>query len=197
MLFFPPRSLKGNVIALKKKKKRSEIDLLCTSRRPLVASFLRSLAPVEKKIAKSNTAELAPAESVTTRPRPLVLIAEDNPVNQGVMQAMLERLMVDSDIASDGQEVVDKFLKGNYYLILMDMNMPLMNGMEASMAIRAAEEKASQATGEVKHVPIVATTASVTAQDRDGCLQAGMDDFLSKPIRFLVLQEMLKRYDCL
>ena len=152
---------------------------------------------MEKKIAKSNTAELAPAESVTTRPRPLVLIAEDNPVNQGVMQAMLERLMVDSDIASDGQEVVDKFLKGNYYLILMDMNMPLMNGMEASMAIRAAEEKASQATGEVKHVPIVATTASVTAQDRDGCLQAGMDDFLSKPIRFLVLQEMLKRYDCL
>ena len=146
---------------------------------------------------KASPTEQAPTESVTTRPRPLVLIAEDNPVNQGVMQAMLERLLVDSDVASDGQEVVDKFLKGNYNLVLMDMNMPLMSGIEASLAIRAAEQEAAQATGQVKHVPIIATTASVTAQDRDGCLQAGMDDFLSKPIRFLVLQDMLRRYDCL
>jgi two-component system sensor histidine kinase/response regulator len=129
--------------------------------------------------------------------RPLVLIAEDNSVNQEVMKAMLNQLSVDCEIVSNGLEVLDGIQKRDYKLVLMDMNMPAMNGVEASLAIREIERQREILSGHHHHVPIVATTANVTEEDRAKCIQGGMDDFLSKPIRFVILQEILQRYGCI
>jgi len=119
-----------------------------------------------------------------------ILVAEDNGLNQIVLTKLLGTLGLSCDLASDGIEAVEMFKAGNYEVVLMDMVMPRMGGVEASLAIRAAEI----ALGRPNRVCIIATTANVTNQDHTLCVQAGMDDFLAKPIRLEVLQGMLHKY---
>jgi len=115
-----------------------------------------------------------------------VLIAEDNPVNQRVAVRMVEKLGLRADVASNGQEAVQLFEMRPYNLILMDCQMPDMDGYEASREIRRLESTGC-------HSLIVAMTADAMAGARERCLEAGMDDYISKPVRFEDLSTILNQ----
>jgi PAS domain S-box-containing protein len=136
--------------------------------------------------AESEEAVLdAPEPSVTAGMR--ILLAEDNPFNQKVAQALLSRLGCLVDVAATGHEAVRLAQGMPYDLILMDCQMPEMDGYKATGAIR-------QAGGWIGATPIIAMTAHAMPGDRDRCLAAGMDDYLSKPVRAEAVREMLKRW---
>ncbi len=105
----------------------------------------------------------------------LVLVVEDDPDNSKLAGKMLNALGYRAEFASNGQEAVQAYGLGQFHAILMDMQMPVMNGLDATKKIREIEEDSG------RHVPIIALTANVMPGDRDRCLAAGMDDFLSKP----------------
>jgi len=113
-----------------------------------------------------------------------ILLVEDNPVNQTVATRMLEKIGHAVTVVNNGEEAVEAFDGGHFDLILMDLQMPVMGGLEATQAIRAREARRSWAIqGDWHPIPIVAMTAHAMAGDRERCLEAGMDDYVSKPIR--------------
>ena len=114
-----------------------------------------------------------------------VLLVEDNPVNQRVSSRILEKLGHYVTIAGDGEEAVQKFKEDVFNLIIMDVQMPRMDGFEATAAIRSLEK------GGKRRTPIIAMTAHAMTGYRERCLQAGMDDYLSKPIKIADLQEKI------
>ncbi|MCJ7578669.1 MAG: response regulator, partial [candidate division Zixibacteria bacterium] len=109
------------------------------------------------------------------RRRAHILLAEDNPMNQKLVVILLKKAGYSVDAVEDGRMVIEVVKRKVYDLILMDVQMPEMNGFEATQAIRARE-------GEAKHTPIIAMTAHAMKGDRERCLQAGMDDYIAKPI---------------
>jgi len=117
-----------------------------------------------------------------------VLLAEDSPLNQDVGKAMLETLGCAVDVAANGAEALRMAAMTRYDLVFMDCQMPLMDGCEATVKIREDEN------GKGPRVPIIALTAHMMESDREKCLSAGMDDFLSKPFRLKELAEMLSRW---
>jgi len=117
-----------------------------------------------------------------------VLLAEDNPVNQEVAKAMLAKLGLAVDIANNGEEALALIEQQTYDVVLMDCQMPVMDGYQATAAIR--ERQASNS----KRLPIVALTANAMEGDRDQCLAAGMDDYLAKPYSRTQLQQVLSRW---
>ncbi|HUA62068.1 MAG TPA: response regulator [Verrucomicrobiae bacterium] len=116
-----------------------------------------------------------------------VLVAEDNAVNQKVALRMLERLGIRADVAANGREAVEMQKLVHYDLILMDCQMPEMTGYEASGAIRLLE-------GAERQTVIVAMTAEALEGCRERCLEAGMDDFITKPVKMDILVESIKRW---
>jgi signal transduction histidine kinase/CheY-like chemotaxis protein/HPt (histidine-containing phosphotransfer) domain-containing protein len=116
-----------------------------------------------------------------------VLVADDNLVNQQVAQRMLERFGFHVDVAGNGDMAVAMCRNRRYDLILMDCQMPVLDGYEATVRIRAEEAG-------VRRVPVIALTANAMQGEREKCLAAGMDDFLSKPIRPQTLHETLQRW---
>jgi signal transduction histidine kinase/PleD family two-component response regulator len=118
-----------------------------------------------------------------------ILLAEDNIVNQKVAQTMLSRLGCKVDTVETGVQAVEAFAKKAYAVILMDNQMPEMDGMEASRRIRL--EEAKQSYGARPRVRIIAMTANAMQGDRENCLAAGMDDYLAKPIRSADLKNAL------
>ena len=115
-----------------------------------------------------------------------VLIAEDNLINQKVVLRMLERLGFRADLAADGAAAVAAAERTSYDLILMDMQMPRLDGLEATREIRRRPLAVQPY--------IVALTASATEDDRKRCLDAGMDDHVAKPVHLLALRNTLERY---
>ncbi|HUW91651.1 MAG TPA: response regulator [Bacteroidales bacterium] len=105
-----------------------------------------------------------------------ILLVEDNPINQRITQLMLEPLVRRIEIARNGKEALDMFGTSRYDLILMDIRMPVMNGLVSAEKIRALE------TSTQSHTPIIAITANAMLGDREQCLAVGMDDYISKPI---------------
>jgi signal transduction histidine kinase/CheY-like chemotaxis protein len=122
------------------------------------------------------------------QPHPLrILLAEDNAVNQKLMLHLLEKSGYSVTVAADGVLALEACKRQSFDLVLMDIQMPRMGGFEATKAIRQFEE----ATG--RHIPIIALTAHAMKGDRDRCLEAGMDDYLSKPIQKAALFETILR----
>lgn len=153
---------------------------------------LRPLRRTRFLEAVSQAVGLAAVEPVEVHDLPLeqrckrgkVLVVEDNLVNQRVAQGMLERLSVAVTLASNGVEALSAIRREDFDLIFMDCQMPEMDGITATQAIRASETPA-------RRIPIVALTANAHDGDRDVCLAAGMDDYLPKPIRREALAEKL------
>ena len=120
--------------------------------------------------------------------RPLnVLLAEDNTVNQQLAIGLLTRRGHEVVVASDGSQAIEAWKSGNFDVVLMDVQMPVMGGFNATAAIREQE----RVTG--RHVPIVALTARAMSGDREACLAAGMDDYVAKPLKPVMLFEMIER----
>ena len=117
-----------------------------------------------------------------------VLAAEDNTVNKMVIVRLLRKIAYEVDVVDNGVQAVEAVARGHYDAILMDCRMPVMDGFEATKAIRAAEP------GTGRHVPIIALTASAMESDREQCLAAGMDAVLTKPVKQRELVEMLERW---
>ena len=118
-----------------------------------------------------------------------VLLVEDNKANQMFMSVVLNKLQFDFEIANNGAEALEMFEKNSYDLILMDENMPIMNGIEATKRILALEAKTR-----LKHTPIIALTANALKGDRERFLEAGMDEYLTKPIDKNKLQETVEYF---
>jgi two-component system sensor histidine kinase/response regulator len=112
-----------------------------------------------------------------------------NHVNQKVAQAMLRKMGLRADVVADGQEAVNALKSISYDLVLMDCQMPEMDGFEATRLIRQHESKVLN-----PRIPIIAMTAATMQGDREKCIQAGMSDFIAKPVQKRELAEMLARW---
>ncbi len=113
--------------------------------------------------------------SENQRDKVRILLAEDNLINQKLIIIMLAKSGYKVDVVENGQQAVDAVLKGDYHLVLMDVQMPELNGLEATQLIRQQEQPG-------KHIPIIAMTAHAMKGDQERCLSAGMDGYLSKPL---------------
>lgn len=165
-----------------------------------------------KNVGSTNLATLVTRHSlaeVASSKRGRLLVAEDNPVNQKVAIKMLEKLGYKVDVVSNGKEAVEAVRRQPYTVVLMDCQMPEMDGLEATRTIRTWEQdgRASRSASEQDihstdgqssagggHTPIIAMTANAMEEDRQRCLDAGMDDFVSKPISSLVLAKVLAHW---
>ena len=163
----------------KTKEDAAQLGAVTTLYKPVRPSQLhRTLleclgAPAEPAPARTPPAD-EPAMAVVHPLR--ILLVEDNLVNQKVALRILERLGYQPDVAADGRQAVDAVRSHRYDVVLMDVHMPLMDGIDATRQIRAMGEPAGR-----PH--IIAMTAAAMPFDRERCLQAGMDDFLAKPFR--------------
>jgi len=123
-----------------------------------------------------------------------VLLVEDNPVNQELGERLLKQRGFKVTLANNGAEAVEYFEKAHFDLIFMDMQMPVMDGVEATESIRSREMRRSWVVSqEFKPVYIIAMTANAMDGDRERCLQAGMNDYIAKPIQMLALTEAIER----
>lgn len=129
----------------------------------------------------------APREGQTLR----VLVAEDNKVNQQVACGMLRKLDVEAEVANDGVEAVERFSGGGYHLVLMDLDMPRKDGFDATREIRALEAE----NPDRPQARIVALTANLEGETRQRCMEAGMDDYLGKPVRLEQLREVIRQFE--
>jgi signal transduction histidine kinase len=121
-----------------------------------------------------------------------VLAAEDNPANQLVLKSVMQAFGVNLTMVADGRKAVDAWRGGDFDIILMDIQMPVMDGVEATRAIRAAELEAATAGEPLRRIPIVALSANAMAHQVKIYLEAGMDDHLAKPIELSKLQGLLR-----
>jgi CheY-like chemotaxis protein len=151
---------------------------------------------LERTTASVQLASLAAATSQSSpEPPPAparnrktsILLAEDNPVNQKITQKLLEKCGFEVEVAANGREAVEAIQKRRFDLILMDCQMPVMDGYEATQVIRKIE-------GGGRRTPIVAITAHAMVGDREKCLEAGMDDYLSKPVNLAKLQQTVNQW---
>ena len=140
-----------------------------------------------------------------------ILVADDHAINQQLVVLLLNRLGFSSDVVANGQEAIQALATGSYDLVLMDCQMPIMDGFEATRRIREAERtKTEQMEGETSEgesaasphshpliphrIPIIALTANAMPGDRETCIQAGMDDYLTKPIKLEELTAVLEKW---
>ncbi|GHA31358.1 hypothetical protein GCM10007086_00550 [Photobacterium aphoticum] len=151
---------------------------------PSIYSAKTPVASNDKKVTSGlHCAESAKASSV-------ILVVEDTVVNQKVARLMLEKLGAEVHVAENGQVALNMMQEHDFDLIFMDCQMPVLDGFAATQAIRERESDG-------EHIPIIALTANVVKEEKEKCLAAGMDDFVSKPVSKQILAEMLKKHCCL
>ncbi len=199
--------MSGTELSAEMKKLRRKVPLLLLSsvqpdvagqaRRRFAAMLSKPIKPSQLHDAMQNVfARAAPVEPAETHAEldqemgsrhPLrILVAEDNAINQRVMQAILERLGYQADLASNGLEAVNGVTRQQYDVVLMDVSMPEMDGLQATKEIVKRPGARPR---------IIAMTAYATAEDRRKCLDAGMDDYMSKPVTAEKLTKALERSD--
>lgn len=151
--------------------------------------------PEEKVVSNSAPASTQSESIVEPSSRDFrVLVAEDYEINQVVVREFLRRFGLECEIVGDGLLAVDRAKSGDFDMILMDCQMPLMDGLQASRIIRDEESSEHGLSRSGKRIPIIALTANAVAGDREECLEAGMDDYLTKPITCQALTNMLLRW---
>ncbi|MFT5043534.1 MAG: CheY-like chemotaxis protein, partial [Porticoccaceae bacterium] len=170
--FFPHKNPRIASL-ITKPVKRSELGLILES---AISGIVKDQTVQDKLI----TARLKTYSELN------VLVVEDNAINQEVAIGMLEKIGFNADVSSNGQEGYDAMANSEFDLILMDCQMPVLDGYEATKAIRKREIE----NGEVR-IPIIALTANAMIGDSEKCLAAGMDDYMSKPFEEHVLEEKI------
>lgn len=155
---------------------------------PMLASAVP--AKPAPNLTEQTLSQFVPSENTVVMPSQFrILVVDDNAVNRKLAKSLLNKLGYNEiDMAENGQLAVESYGEHTYHLILMDCQMPIMDGFIATRLIRSAEQKTQV------HTPIVAMTANAIHGDRERCIEAGMDDYLAKPIGPKALQEMLKRW---
>lgn len=153
----------------------------------------RSNGDLETPETADSHSGLSPEEKEAEQVKPnftgVILVVEDDPVLRKLTLLQLQKLGYIAKVVSSGREAVDAVLNnGPYDLVLMDFQMPHMDGFQATRAIREGEQNLG------RHVPIIAITAHAMQGDREQCLSAGMDDYLSKPVKLCQLQQMISRW---
>jgi CheY-like chemotaxis protein len=150
--------------------------------------FTANFKPSTKALrAERKTADAA-SDGNRSRVRLRVLLAEDNAVNQRLISRLLEKRGHEVDVVGNGVEALKALARRSYDLVLMDMQMPELDGLETTTRIRMRE------TNGDKHQIVVALTANAMSEDQERCRAAGMDGYLTKPIQFDKLDEVLEKY---
>ena len=167
---------------------RAGVSLLL--RKPLrstaLASGLKGILRLQDPMATLQFPNIDGLSAQRKNLRGRVLVAEDNLVNQKVARGLLTRMNYDVEVVGDGLAALHAVLANSYDVVLMDANMPVMDGLAATREIRKAMGG--------RKLPIIALTASALASDRDRCFDAGMDDYLSKPVQVAELRRVLDRW---
>jgi two-component system sensor histidine kinase/response regulator len=182
-----PRRFGGTGLGLSISKRLVELmgGRIGMEERPEGGSLFWFEVPVSPACAASPSPEAAARDKPRFSGR--ILLAEDNRVNVEVTTLILESVGFAVDVAADGNKAIAALAQGRYDLVLMDMEMPWLDGVAATRAIRAAEQGRA-------HLPIVAMTANAMKEDRRRCLEAGMDDYVSKPFTPTALIENVARW---
>jgi CheY-like chemotaxis protein len=168
------------------------LDTLAIVRAALIGGTSVNRMITRHSLTEFRTSEKHHAPAVATRLGAHVLVVEDNAINRKLAVRLLEKFGCQADVACDGKQAVEMW-SGNYYdVILMDCQMPEMDGYEAATEIRRLEEAAPDRAG--RRTPILALTASAMESDMNRCLKAGMDDFLSKPVQVESLRLAISRW---
>ena len=154
----------------------------------LCEAIAKLLGAHEQNAAHSLITRYSLGKGRTTANALRILVAEDNPVNQKLAARLLEKRGHSAKVVSNGREALEALQQESYDLVLMDVQMPVMDGFEAAAELRNLEKKTRL------HVPVVALTAHAMKGDRERCLAAGMDGYLSKPIRAKDLDEVLEKF---
>ncbi len=157
-------------------------------RQSVLYNTLLAAAGTKPENARKSSDDAAPVAETTLGRQWRILVAEDSPINQKVARHHLQRLGQRADYAANGIEAVEALRKQPYDVVLMDCQMPEMDGYEATAEIRKFE-------GAKRHAWIVAMTAHAMAGDREKCLAAGMDDYVAKPISVPALRDALERFE--
>ncbi len=196
-------SLEPHFIIIKRGRRRQarveDIDIVTLDGDVMYRqSLIRALAiaagriePDEEEPSFADTVIKSKPESLSReealKQGKLILVAEDNEINQKVIRQQLTLLGYAADIANDGREALGRWQNCNYGLLLTDLHMPEIDGFELTKNIRELES-------DDQHIPIIALTANALKGEREHCLSAGMDDYLSKPVQLEDLQAALERY---
>jgi signal transduction histidine kinase/CheY-like chemotaxis protein/HPt (histidine-containing phosphotransfer) domain-containing protein len=189
-----PATLSTRVVALMPLSRARDVDRL--SKAGIAAYLMKPLRPSQllpvleraRAGAAEEPAERAPA-AASTRLAASILLAEDNPINQRVIVLLLQDLGCSVEVAADGAAAVERFRGGRFDLVLMDCQMPLVDGYDATRSIRRLERHEGR-----RRTPIVALTAHARSEDRAKCFSCGMDEFLSKPTSKERLRATLGRW---
>ncbi len=151
----------------------------------LTTLFNQENAPTGTEVSPINTEKVLAKES---RRNVRILLVEDNPVNQKLVLKMIEKIGFKVDLVADGKEAVRTLERVDYHLVLMDIQMPVMDGFEATRNIRDPNSRVRN-----HNIPIVALTANAMTGDREKCLDAGMDDYLTKPVQVEELLSVIEK----
>jgi len=166
-------------------ERHAGFDALVT--KPLRASrILAALRTALQGVPDEGAEAILPAVNAPDRALCDVLLVEDNLINQRVALSMLRKLGYRVDVASDGKQALEALERSSYTVVLMDCMMPVMDGFEATAAIRKSERG--------RRTPIIAMTAYAMPGDKDRCLAAGMDDYVSKPVDWEQLRNVMERW---